>query len=81
MPKTYTRLSRFNVRLSLEQYKVLLERKHVARLNGERVSYVDLVKAWGIQQYYMATAVNRGIKQYDYILWKEAELKAKEQAA
>jgi hypothetical protein len=53
--KPYIRLSRFNPKLTFEQYK-------------------DLVDEWGIQQYYMATAVNRGIKQYDYLLWKAGEL-------
>jgi hypothetical protein len=31
------------------------------------------VEAWGIKQHHMATAVFRGIKQYDYILWKEQQ--------
>jgi hypothetical protein len=71
--KPYIRLSRFNPKLTFEQYKVLVERKKHARANLERVKYKDLVDEWGIQQYYMATAVNRGIKQYDYILWKESK--------
>jgi hypothetical protein len=72
--KPYIRLSRFNPKLTFEQYKVLVERKKHARANLERVKYKDLVDEWGIQQYYMATAVNRGIKQYDYLLWKAGEL-------
>ncbi len=59
----YTRLSRFNPKLTFEQYKVLVERKKHARANLERVKYKDLVEKWGVRQYYMATAVNRGIKQ------------------
>jgi hypothetical protein len=42
---------------------VLVERKKHARANLERVKYKDLVEKWGVRQYYMATAVNRGIKQ------------------
>ncbi len=61
----YTKPSRFNLVLSLEQYKYLLERKAHARKNLERVKYTDLVKAWGIKQHHMASAVFRGIKQYD----------------
>lgn len=61
----YTKLSRFNLVLSLDQYKVLLERKAYAKKNLERVRYKDLVEKWGIEQRYMASAVYRGIKQYD----------------
>ena len=61
----YTKLSRFNVVLSFEQYKVLMERKKYAKKNLERVRYKDLVEKWGIEQRYMASAVYRGIKQYD----------------
>ena len=61
----YTKLSRFNLVLSLDQYKVLLERKAYARKYDERVKYKDLVEKWGIAQHHMASAVYRGIKQYD----------------
>jgi hypothetical protein len=63
--KVYTRLSRFNVVLTFEQYKFLLERKRKARELDERVKYKDLVELWGIPQYHMAGAVHRGIRQYD----------------
>jgi hypothetical protein len=63
--KVYTRLSRFNVVLTFEQYKFLLERKRKARELDERVKYKDLVGLWGIKQYHMAGAVYRGIRQYD----------------
>jgi hypothetical protein len=63
--KVYTRLSRFNVVLTFEQYKFLLERKRKARELDERVKYKDLVESWGIKQYHMAGAVYRGIRQYD----------------
>jgi hypothetical protein len=65
MEKKYTRLSRFNVVLTFEQYKVLLERKRKAQELDERVKYKDLVELWGIKQYHMAGAVYRGIRQYD----------------
>jgi len=48
--KVYTRLSRFNVVLTFEQYKFLLERKRKARELDERVKYKDLVELWGIPQ-------------------------------
>ena len=63
--KFYTKLSRFNLVLSLDQYKVLLERKAYAKKYDERVKYKDLVEKWGIAQHHMASAVYRGIKQYD----------------
>ena len=61
----YTKLSRFNLVLSFEQYKVLLERKAYAKKYDERVKYKDLVEKWGIAQHHMGSAVYRGIKQYD----------------
>lgn len=67
----YTKPTRYNLTLSFEQYKFLLQRKREAIINRERIKYKDLVELWGIKQYYMATAMNRGIKQYDYRLWKE----------
>ncbi len=63
--KVYTKPSRFNVVLTFEQYKFLLERKRKARELDERVKYKDLVELWGIPQYHMAGAVHRGIRQYD----------------
>ena len=63
--KFYTKLSRFNLVLSLDQYKILLERKAYAKKYSERVKYKDLVEKWGIAQHHMASAVYRGIKQYD----------------
>lgn len=63
--KTYTKPSRFNLVLSLDQYKYLLQRKAHARKYDERVKYKDLVEKWGIAQHHMASAVYRGIKQYD----------------
>ena len=71
--KVYTRLSRFNLALSYEQYLFLLERKRRAKELDERVKYKDLVELWGIKQHHMASAVHRGIKQYDYRIWKESQ--------
>ena len=61
----YTKLSRFNVVLSFEQYKELLRRKAYAKKYDERMRYKDLVQRWGIAQHHMCSAVYRGIKQYD----------------
>ena len=71
--KTYVKLSRFNPRLSMEQYRILLDRKRVAAANEERVRYKDLTQAWGVRQSVIGTALRRGIKQYDYRLWKEGQ--------
>jgi hypothetical protein len=69
----YTKISRYNPRLSFEQYKIVLKRKKLAREENERVRYKDLVKEWGIRQFVIGTAIRRGIKQYDYVLWKQGE--------
>lgn len=63
--KVYTRLSRFNLALSYEQYLFLLERRRRAKELDERMTYKDLVVLWNLPQHHMATAVHRGIKQYD----------------
>ncbi len=65
MEKKYTKPTRFNLTLTFEQYKFLLERKRKARELDERIRYKDLVEQWGVSQYFMATAMYRGIKQYD----------------
>ena len=57
------------VTLSFEQYKILLDRKR--RANGRNVKCKDLIQQWGVPHYHLSTAVYRGIKQYDYKLWKE----------
>ena len=72
--KAYTKPSRYNLRLSLDQYKLLLERKRQAEQSQQRIRYSDLVKAWNIRQSVIGTALQRGIKQYDYVLWKQGEL-------
>ncbi len=64
--KKYIKPSRFNLVISFEQYKILMERKREARENHDRVRYKDLEKEWGIKQHHMASAVHRGIKEYDY---------------
>lgn len=58
-------------RLTLEQYKQLLQRKAEAEKYGERVQYKDLRDAWGISQSVLGTALRRGIKKYDIQIWKE----------
>jgi hypothetical protein len=63
--KKYTKPTRFNLTLTFEQYKFLLERKRKARELDERIRYKDLVEQWGVPQYFMATAMYRGIRQYD----------------
>jgi hypothetical protein len=63
--KVYTRLSRFNLALSYEQYLFLLERKRRAKELDERMTYKDLMVLWNLPQHHMATAVHRGIRQYD----------------
>jgi hypothetical protein len=61
------------VALTYDQYKILLDRKQKA--NGRSVKYRDLIKQWGVPHYHLSTAVYRGIKQYDYRIWKEEQPK------
>jgi DNA polymerase III delta prime subunit len=63
--KVYTRLSRFNLALTYEQYLFLLERKRRCKELDERMTYKDLMVLWNMRQHHMATAVHRGIRQYD----------------
>jgi len=63
--KVYTRLSRFNLALTYEQYLFLLERKRRCKELDERMTYKDLMVLWNMPQHHMATAVHRGIRQYD----------------
>lgn len=71
--EVYTKPSRFNPTLTFEQYKFLLARKEQARKDRKRIKYKDLVQEWGVKQHYMANAVFRGIKLYDYRIWKEKQ--------
>jgi hypothetical protein len=63
--KVYTKLSRYNLAISYEQYLFLLEYRERAREQRERVNYKRLAASWGISNLYLAKAVNRGIRQYD----------------
>ena len=74
MKKVYTRPSRYNPSITLEQYKTLLERRENARANKKRINYRPLAEEWGRNPMHLASALHRGIKQYDYILWKRGEL-------
>lgn len=73
MIKSYTKPSRYNLRLSFEQYQLLLHRKKKADASGKRIRYKDLIDMWGIRQSVIGTALYRVIKQYDYILWKQGK--------
>jgi len=71
MERKYTKISRYNPRISFDQYTTLLQRK--ANAINNRTKYCDLVKTWGIRQSVLGTALKRGIKQYDYKIWKETQ--------
>lgn len=65
--------SRYNPRLSLEQYIILVRRKQMARSLRIPLRYKDLVVTWGIKQSVIGSAVSRGIKQYNYIIQKRGQ--------
>jgi hypothetical protein len=53
---------------------VLRERRADAKANKKRINYKPLAQEWGMNPMLMASALHRGIKQYDYLLWKQGEL-------
>jgi hypothetical protein len=59
--------SRYNPSITFEQYCELLARK---KEHDGRVIYKDLYTKWNVRQSTLATAIRRGIKQYDYKIWK-----------
>jgi hypothetical protein len=61
--------SRYNPYLTFEQYCELLERK---KEYGGRVIYKDLYTKWNVPYSVCADAISRGIKQYDYRIWKQS---------
>jgi hypothetical protein len=66
--------SRYNPRLSLEQYILLLTRKKTAHALRKRIRYKDLTDAWNVRQSVIGSALSRGIKQYDNLIRKQARL-------
>jgi hypothetical protein len=63
IPKRFTRLT-------MEQYKIVLQRKAESVNRKGRTRYMDLVREWGVSQSSIGTIIKRGIKQYDYRIWK-----------
>ena len=61
--------NRSNPRITFDQYLVLLRLKK-RRDQIERGTFAKLVRHWGMPQSTVASAVTRGIKAYDYKLWK-----------
>lgn len=61
--------NRRNPRISFDQYVMLMKLRKV-RDEVERGTFQKLVREWGVPQSTLSTAVNRGIKLYDYKLWK-----------
>jgi hypothetical protein len=59
--------SRFNPCLTFEQYCELLQRR---RECAGRIKYKDLYTKWNVRQSTLGTVLRRGIKQYDYRIWK-----------
>jgi hypothetical protein len=68
--KKYSRPSRFNPTITLDQYREVLRYKKLKE-NGIVVYYRDLARQWGLHIGTVASIANRGMKQYDIILEKE----------
>lgn len=57
---------RHNPRITFDQYLKLVEVKR----SRERGMFQRLVREWGVPQSTVSTAVRRGIKMYEYRIWK-----------
>jgi hypothetical protein len=60
---------RYNPRITFDQYVMLMKLREATEL--ERGTFQKLVREWGVPQSTLSTAVNRGIKTYEYKLWKQ----------
>ena len=58
-----------NPRLTFDQYVMLMRLREAPEV--KRGTFQMLVRNWGVPQSTLATAVSRGIKAYDYRLWKQ----------
>ena len=58
--------------MTIEQYKKILELKKIKRLADK--SYTELAEEFGVNRSTVLNALHRGIKRYDYALWKEGKL-------
>ena len=61
------------VKLSYEQYKILLEQQELAGRLMKTKQYKDLAAEWGISDSTVRCALYRGIKQYDIRILEEME--------
>jgi len=61
------------VKLSYEQYKILLEQQELAGRLMKTKQYKDLAAEWGISDSTVRSALYRGIKRYDIQILKEIE--------
>jgi hypothetical protein len=68
--KKYSRPSRFNPTITLDQYREVLRYKKLKE-NGIVVYYRDLARQWGLHIGTVASVAHRGMKQYDRILEQE----------
>jgi hypothetical protein len=64
--------NRRHPRLSLDQYKQLI-RIHQNRKQLARGVFSKFVRELGVPQSTVATCLRRGVKRYDYILWKSGD--------
>lgn len=58
--------------ITMEQYKQILELKKLKKIGKK--SYTALAEELGLRGGTVLSAVRKGIKRYDYELWKEGQL-------
>ena len=61
-------------KITLEQYRRILELKKKKEGPIRDMTYVELAKELGLRPSAVINAARRRIKRYDYVLWKEGEI-------
>lgn len=61
-------------KISLDQYKQILDLKKSKQGPIKEMTYAFLAKKLGLRASTVINAARKGIKRYDYQLWKEGEL-------
>lgn len=60
-------------KITLDQYRKILELKNSKQGPVKQMSYAFLAKELGLLPSAVINAARRGIKRYDYQLWKEKQ--------
>lgn len=59
--------------LSIDQYREVLTLKEARRTYLQDITYAQLARKWGIPVGTVINAARKGVKRYDYAMWKERQ--------